>query len=32
MVWYYAAILIGLMLVTYVSFLSLGLPALAGLL
>lgn len=32
MVWYYAAILIGLMLVSYVSFLSLGLPALAGLL
>lgn len=32
MVWYYAAILIGLMLVTYVSFLSLGLPTLAGLL
>lgn len=32
MVWYYAAILIGLMLVTYVSFLSLGLPALARLL
>ena len=31
MLWYYAAILIGLMLVTYVPFLSLGLPTLAGL-
>lgn len=31
MLWYYAAILIGLLLVTYVSGLSLGLPALAGL-
>lgn len=31
MLWYYAAILIGLMLVTYVSALSMGLPALAGL-
>lgn len=31
MLWYYAAILVGLMLVTYVSALSMGLPALAGL-
>ena len=31
MLWYYAAILIGLILVTYVSALSMGLPALAGL-
>ena len=31
MLWYYAAILIGLMLVTYVPFLSLGLPTMAGL-
>ncbi|MCI8422018.1 MAG: TRAP transporter large permease [Lawsonibacter sp.] len=32
MLWYYAAILVGLMLVTYVPVLSLGLPSLAGLL
>lgn len=31
MLWYYAAILIGLLLVTYVPFLSTGLPAAAGL-
>lgn len=31
MLWYYAAILIGLLLVTYVSGLSMGLPMLAGL-
>lgn len=31
MLWYYAAILVGLMLVTYVPFFSLGLPAMAGL-
>lgn len=31
MLWYYAAILTGLLLVTYVPFLSTGLPALAGL-
>ena len=31
MLWYYAAILIGLMLVTYVPALSMGLPTLAGL-
>lgn len=31
MLWYYAAILIGLLLVTYVSGLSMGLPILAGL-
>ncbi len=31
MLWYYAAILIGLLLVTYVSVLSMGLPILAGL-
>lgn len=31
MLWYYAAILIGLLLVTYVPFISLGLPMLAGL-
>ena len=31
MLWYYAAILTGLMLVTYVPFLSTGLPKLAGL-
>ena len=31
MLWYYAAILIGLLLVTYVSALSMGLPMLAGL-
>lgn len=31
MLWYYAAILIGLLLVTYVSGLSMGLPVLAGL-
>lgn len=31
MIWYYIAILIGLMLVTYVPFLSMGLPMLAGL-
>ena len=31
MLWYYAAILAGLMLVTYVPFLSTGLPKLAGL-
>lgn len=31
MLWYYAAILIGLLLVTYVSALSMGLPSLAGL-
>ncbi len=32
MVWYYVAILVGLLLVTYVPFISLGLPTLAGLL
>jgi len=32
MVWYYIAILVGLMMVTYIPFLSTGLPALAGLL
>ena len=32
MLWYYAAILIGLLLVTYVPIISLGLPMLAGLL
>jgi len=32
MLWYYAAILIGLILVTYVPFLSTGLPMAAGLL
>ena len=31
MLWYYFAILIGLLLVTYVSFLSTGLPIAAGL-
>lgn len=31
MLWYYAAILLGLMLVTYVPFLSMGLPMIAGL-
>ena len=31
MVWYYIAILAGLMLVTYVPFLSMGLPMMAGL-
>lgn len=31
MLWYYAAILLGLLLVTYVPFLSTGLPAAAGL-
>lgn len=31
MVWYYIAILTGLMLVTYVPFLSMGLPMMAGL-
>ncbi len=31
MLWYYAAILLGLLLVTYVPFFSTGLPALAGL-
>ncbi len=31
MLWYYAAILIGLLLITYVPFLSTGLPAAAGL-
>lgn len=31
MLWYYAAILIGLLLVTYISALSMGLPSLAGL-
>ncbi|NBI65387.1 TRAP transporter large permease [Pseudoflavonifractor sp. 60] len=31
MLWYYVAILIGLMLVTYAPFLSLGLPTMAGL-
>lgn len=31
MLWYYAAILVGLLLVTYVSALSMGLPSLAGL-
>ncbi len=31
MIWYYAAILIGLLLVTYVPVLSMGLPMLAGL-
>lgn len=32
MIWYYIAILIGLLLVTYVPFVSLGLPMAAGLL
>lgn len=32
MVWYYLAILIGLLLVTYIPFISMGLPQLAGLL
>lgn len=31
MVWYYIAILLGLMLVTYIPFLSMGLPIMAGL-
>lgn len=31
MIWYYIAILIGLLLVTYVPFISMGLPTLAGL-
>lgn len=31
MIWYYVAILIGLLLVTYVQFISLGLPTAAGL-
>lgn len=31
MLWYYAAILVGLLLVTYVPFLSLGLPSALGL-
>lgn len=31
MLWYYAAILVGLMLVTYIPFLSLGLPSALGL-
>ena len=31
MIWYYVAILTGLMLVTYVPFLSMGLPMMAGL-
>lgn len=31
MLWYYVAILVGLILVTYVPFLSLGFPSLAGL-
>ncbi|MGN0464752.1 MAG: TRAP transporter large permease [Lachnospiraceae bacterium] len=31
MIWYYLAILIGLLLVTYVPFISMGLPTLAGL-
>lgn len=31
MLWYYVAILIGLMLVTYVPFLTMGLPMMAGL-
>ncbi len=31
MLWYYVAILIGLMMVTYIPFLSLGLPTMAGL-
>ncbi|MGM9629569.1 TRAP transporter large permease [Butyricicoccus sp.] len=31
MIWYYVAILIGLLLVTYVPLLSMGLPTLAGL-
>ena len=31
MLWYYIAILIGLLLVTYVPFISMGLPTLAGL-
>lgn len=31
MVWYYIAILVGLLLVTYVPFFSMGLPMLAGL-
>lgn len=32
MVWYYLAILVGLLLVTYIPFISMGLPQLAGLL
>ena len=32
MLWYYVAILVGLLLVTYVPFISLGLPMAAGLL
>lgn len=31
MLWYYIAILVGLLLVTYVPFISMGLPTLAGL-
>ncbi len=31
MIWYYVAILIGLMLITYIPFLSMGLPMMAGL-
>ena len=31
MLWYYVAILIGLLLITYVPFLSMGLPMMAGL-
>ena len=31
MLWYYIAILVGLMMVTYIPFLSLGLPTMAGL-
>lgn len=31
MLWYYVAILVGLLLVTYVPFLTMGLPAMAGL-
>ncbi len=31
MAWYYVAILVGLLLVTYVPFISMGLPGLAGL-
>ena len=31
MIWYYVAILLGLLLVTYIPAISLGLPMLAGL-
>ena len=32
MLWYYVAILVGLLMVTYIPIVSLGLPQLAGLL